>query len=175
VVIETDRLLLRRPRPDDVDAVFAYRSRPDVARHLSAGTWSREKTERELAAYAAAAFGAPGQELVLLAETRDTGAIIGEVGLVWLDEARAAEIGYVFSPDAGGRGLATEAVRGLLTAAFDLWALDRVVAQTDATNRASRALCERLGMRLVSTQPSDDGRGVDECTYVAESAIIADV
>jgi hypothetical protein len=30
-------------------------------------------------------------------------------------------------------------------------------------------------MRLVSTQPSDDGRGVDECTYVAERAIIADV
>jgi RimJ/RimL family protein N-acetyltransferase len=67
-VIETPRLRLRRPRPDDVDAVHAYRSRPDVARHLSGGTWTREHTVSELALYAAADFSGPGDELVLLVE-----------------------------------------------------------------------------------------------------------
>lgn len=167
-MIDTPRLLLRRPQLSDVDAVLDYRSRPDVARYLSAGTWTREKAEQELALYAAADFAAAGDELVLLAEIRETGAVVGEVGLVRLDDERSAEVGYVFHPEFGGQGYATEAVRAVLDDAFDRWGFDRVIAQTDEANRASRVLCERLGMRLDSTRPSADGRGVAECTYVLE-------
>jgi len=162
VVIETARLRLRRPRAADVDAVHAYRSRPDVARHLSAGTWTREKTAAELAEYAASGFARPGDELVLLVELLGTGEVVGEVGLVRME--RGAEVGYVLHPEHGGRGLATEAVSAVVAAAFADGS-SRVIARTDAANRASRALCERLGMTLVATTTSEDGRGVPECTY----------
>jgi RimJ/RimL family protein N-acetyltransferase len=165
-MIDTVRLRLRRPRRGDVDAVFAYRSRADVARHLRAGPWSREKTERELTRYATAGFGTFGDELVLLAETRDGGAVVGEVGLRWPDATGAAEVGYVFNPEFGGQGFATEAVRGVVSAAFERWAVAQVIAITDAANRDSRRLCERIGMHLAATSVSTDGRHVDECTYV---------
>jgi RimJ/RimL family protein N-acetyltransferase len=146
---------------------MSYRGRPDVARHLSAGVWTTARAESELRAYEQATFTAPGDELVLLAETRDTAAVVGEVGLVWVsEEPRTAEIGYVFNPEFGGRGLATEAVSGLVHAAFTSFDFDRVVATTDEDNATSRALCERLGMQLLSTSISSDGRHISECTYV---------
>lgn len=157
---------LRRCRADDVDAVFAYRSRVDVAAHLRAGTWTREHTERELAIYAAASFDEAGHELVLLAETRDASAVAGEVGLVWrAAPIPIAEVGYVFNPDLGGRGLATEAVEATTGWALSERAFSYVIAVTDAANTASRALCERIGMTLVRTSLSTDGRDVVECTY----------
>ncbi|RLZ03357.1 N-acetyltransferase [Kocuria tytonicola] len=164
-MIETPRLLLRRPRPADVDAVHAYRSRADVARYLSAGTWSQQKTDEELRAYATAQLNGPGDELVLLAELRTTRGIVGEVGLTWADSHDAAEIGYVFNPAYGGRGLATEAVSGVISAALGAWGFAQVSARTDVDNRTSRLLCERVGMTLTAHSLSTDGRNVEEVTY----------
>lgn len=59
-----------------------------------------------------------------------------------------AEIGWAFSPDARGRGLATEAARELLAIAFAELRMHRVWAQLDPRNTASARLCERIGMRL---------------------------
>ena len=168
-VIDTSRLHLRRPREADVDAVFAYRSSPDVARYLRAGPWTREHTESELASYTTARFAGPGDELVLVVEILETGEVVGEVGLVWLHDENA-EIGYVFNPRFGGKGLATEAVGAVLTAARNDWGFARVIAKTDALNASSRALCERLGMTLVATALTTDGRNVEETTYAVPAS-----
>ena len=165
-MIETTRLRLRRCHPSDVDAVLAYRGRSDVAKYLSAGVWTRAKTIRELGTYETTVFDGPGDELVLLAEINDSRRVAGEVGLVWRDDIPdTAEIGYVFNPDFGGRGLATEAITALVQVAFDQFGFRHVMAVTDEANRASRALCERVGMRLLSTSIGNDHRRVPECTY----------
>jgi|GEM_PF-1367203 len=169
-MIETSRLLLRRPCPADIDAVYAYRSRADVARYLSAGTWTRQKTGEEIDTYAEAQLNGPGDELVLLAELRATREVVGEVGLTWTDADNAAEIGYVFNPAYMGLGLASEAVSGVLSAALGAWGFIRVSARTDADNRASRLLCERVGMTLASRSLSTDGRDVEEVTYIKSRA-----
>lgn len=169
-MIESARLLLRRCRPSDVDAVLAYRSRADVAAYLSAGVWSREHTERELMTYANASFREPGDELVLLAETRETSRIAGEVGLLWrATSPSVAEVGYVFNPDFGGQGLATEAVSATVHWALVERNFSFVIAVTDTDNAASRALCERIGMSVIATTVSTDGRNVAECTYAVGS------
>lgn len=169
-MIETPRLLLRQPRPTDVDAVHAYRSRADVARYLSAGTWSQQKTDDELRVYATAQLKGPGDELVLLAELRATQEVIGEVGLTWTDADDTAEIGYVFNPAHTGKGLASEAVGGVLSAALGAWGFNQVSARTDADNRASRLLCERVGMTLTARSLSTDGRDVEEVVYTTSDA-----
>ncbi|RLY94150.1 N-acetyltransferase [Kocuria tytonicola] len=168
-MIETSRLCLRPPRETDVAAVFAYRSRRDVAQYLSVGVWTREHTLGEMSRYAVARFDGPGDELVLLAEILETGEVAGEVGLTWL-AGNATEIGYVFNPTHTGRGLATEAVAAVLDAARHEWGFVQVMAKTDRANTASRALCKRLGMTLVSTGTTADGREVAECTYVLPAA-----
>jgi len=121
----------------------------------------------ELCAYEQATFTEPGHELVLLAETRDTAVVVGAVGLVWMrKDPRTAEVGYVVNPAFDGRGLASEAVLGLVQAAFISFDFDHVVATTDEDTTSSRALCERLGVQLLSTLISTDDRQVSECTYI---------
>jgi RimJ/RimL family protein N-acetyltransferase len=56
-------------------------------------------------------------------------------------------------------------VRGIIALAFDEYGFEQVIAKTDADNSASRALCERIGMQLLSISTSTDGRNVPECTY----------
>ena len=69
--------------------------------------------------------------------------------LAWPSEVhRCGEIGYVLHPDHQGHGYATEACRALLDYAFDGMDLHRVIARIDERNEASRAVLERLGMRL---------------------------
>jgi len=162
--ITTSRLTLRRCEGSDVEAVLAYRQRSDVGKYLRDGTWSHAKAVREIAAYSVAPFSAPGDELVLLAETRDGAAVVGEVGLLWSGE-RTAEMGYVFNPRYGGQGLATEAVSAIINFARCRRGFLRVIARTDAANVASIALCRRLGMQLLSTALSTDGRRVPECVF----------
>jgi RimJ/RimL family protein N-acetyltransferase len=68
---------------------------------------------------------------------------------IWLRSAehRQVEVGYVFHPDGGGRGYATEATRALVDFAFAELKAHRVFARTDARNTASAALLTRLEMR----------------------------
>lgn len=87
-------------------------------------------------------------------EERTTGLLVGGVGFKGApDDAGVVEIGYGLAPEARGRGLATEAVVGLLEHARDQGA--RVVrAEIDADNAPSRAVVERAG--FTQTETRDD-------------------
>lgn len=147
--IETERLVLRPFRPSDVDDVHAIRSRPDVVRYLYGEVRSRREVEEIVAERATlTTLRDDDDALVLAAERREDGRVIGEVTL-WLRSAehRQGEIGFVFHPDAHGRGYAREAATALLQLAFGPLGLHRVFGRTDARNEPSAALMRRLGMR----------------------------
>jgi RimJ/RimL family protein N-acetyltransferase len=129
-----------------VAAVFAYRSDPAVARWLS----SR-----------AADLGDLGEELVgagtQLVIERD-GTVVGDLTLrvtdAWsqrevADQARGAtaEIGWVLAPEHQGQGYAGEAVRELVTCAFEM-GVRRVQALCFADNAATLNVMEQVGLRL---------------------------
>ncbi|HEX4977620.1 MAG TPA: GNAT family protein, partial [Nocardioides sp.] len=57
------------------------------------------------------------------------------------------ELGWALDPAYGGRGLATEAVEGLLRICFEHLGLRRVTAGCFADNVPSWRLMERVGMR----------------------------
>ena len=73
------------------------------------------------------------------------GQVIGKAGLY-----RFPEIGFIFHPDAWGRGFASEALRPVLDRAFGVHRLERVEADVDPRNRASLTLLGRLGFREVA-------------------------
>jgi RimJ/RimL family protein N-acetyltransferase len=145
----TERLLLRPFRPDDLDRVADWQSRPEVARFLY---WEpRTLAEAEAALrrrLTEVRLEGDGDVLALAVERRSDGLLLGETS-VWLRsvEHRQVEIGYVFHPDAGGQGYATEATRAMIDLAFDELNAHRVYARLDARNTASAALLTRLGMR----------------------------
>jgi RimJ/RimL family protein N-acetyltransferase len=147
--VRTERLLLRPLTAADVDALLAYRSRPDVCRYVPFEPMDRAAVEERLGTqWDRTELTAEGQALTLGVELAGTGELVGDVVLFWHSlEHLAGEIGYVLDPAHGGRGYATEAARALLAMAFDGLGLHRVVARLDERNGASAAVARRLGMR----------------------------
>ena len=84
------------------------------------------------------------------------GAVVGDAMLhlqgTGLSEG---EIGWTVVPQHVGRGFATEAARAVLRLGFEHYGLRRIVANLDARNDRSAALCERLGMRRESHKIGD--------------------
>ena len=147
--IRTERLILRAFRPDDVDAVFAMQSRPDVARFLYWDARTEPEVREALAKkIASTAIREEVDVLFLAAELRATGKLVGDVVLQWTSRQHlAGEIGFIVHPDHQGRGYATEASRELLRLAFDTLGLHRVIGRVEARNIGSARVLEKLGMR----------------------------
>lgn len=147
--IQTERLALRPFTRGDVDAVYAYRQRDDVARYLSDDPSSREAcAEAVQVRTVQTGWHAEGDKIVLAVERRTDHAMMGEVSLILRSQiARQGEVGYILHPDYHGHGYATEATRALMRVGFELAGLHRIYARCDARNDRSWRVMERLGMR----------------------------
>jgi RimJ/RimL family protein N-acetyltransferase len=147
--LTTARLRLRPFNRGDVDGVFAYRGREDVARYLFDPPLSRDECALAIQQRVTqTTFETEGDRIVLAVEPLGTSGLIGEVSLIWRSsEARQAEIGWIFHPAHQGQGYASEAAAVLLRLAFNTAGLHRVYARCDAANQSSWRLMERLGMR----------------------------
>jgi RimJ/RimL family protein N-acetyltransferase len=147
--IPTERLLLRAFTRGDVDAVFAYRQREDVARYLFDGPMTREScAEAVQARIRQVAFAEVDDRITLAIEHREEGHLLGEVTLIWRSATdRQGEVGYILNPDHQGHGYAAEAVRAIVGLGFRGMDLHRIYARCDTRNTPSFRLMERLGMR----------------------------
>ena len=168
--IKTERLVLRPLRPDDLDAVNAFDSLPEVARYLYFDARDRDESRVNLERMIEQrAITKPGDRMSLAVELAATGDLIGDVILEWsASEHLQGEIGYVLHPDHHGRGYATEAGRELLRMGFDLLGLHRIIARCDARNGASARVMERLGMRREGHLVENEfikGEWTDELVY----------
>jgi RimJ/RimL family protein N-acetyltransferase len=148
--IETSRLTLRPFVGDDFEAFHSMRSDEEVARYLYQAPLSpaesRDLLERKIAG---SAWASEGDWLSAAVVERESGITVGDLGLCWVSERdRTAEIGFVFDPRHQGKGFATEAARPMLDWAFGTAGLHRVIGRTEARNRPSSRVLEKLGMRL---------------------------
>ena len=147
IALATERLRLRPVAAADVDALHALWADPQVRRWLWDDVVIDRATAAERVAASEASFAASGWGLWAL-EPRAGGALLGVAGLVEMDPAIGPEISYSLHPDHQGRGYATEAARAVLDHAFDALGFARMPGRTDAPNRASAHVLERLGMRF---------------------------
>jgi RimJ/RimL family protein N-acetyltransferase len=147
--IHTPRLTLRPFSPADLDDLYAYQSRPDVARYLFWPARDRAGARAALEQQCREThLDAEGDWLTFAVVWREIGRVVGETGLKLVSRPhRQGETGFVFNPDYQGHGLATEAAAAMLTLAFERLAWHRVIGSCDARNQASARLMERLGLR----------------------------
>ena len=78
---------------------------------------------------------------------REPQALVGDLGVHFLEDAAQVEIGFTLAPEYQGRGLGTESVLGLLGYLFETLGKHRVIASADPRNEASVRLLRRVGMR----------------------------
>jgi aminoglycoside 6'-N-acetyltransferase len=147
--IVTERLVLRRSRPDDAETISAYRTDPEVRRGQGWERTDPATVRREIEEMAARAPGDPGGWVQFSLEERSDGRLVGDIGLSLADgEPGVIKVGYTVSPAFQGRGYATEAVRALVDYAFDVLGAEIVRAYADAENVASIRVAEKVGLVL---------------------------
>jgi RimJ/RimL family protein N-acetyltransferase len=141
--LETDRLLLRKPRPEDGESIYLrYASDPDVTRLVG---WPRHlslEDTRAFIAYSDAEWQrwAVGPYLI---ELRASGQLLGSTGLALETRFRAAT-GYVLAKDAWGFGYATEALGRVVELARAV-GVRRLYALCHPENAASVRVLDKCG------------------------------
>jgi RimJ/RimL family protein N-acetyltransferase len=160
-VLRTERLTLRPISLTDHAVVLAHWTAPRVCRFLFDGKAPTPARVSEFITASERDFATAGYGLWAMRLAGNE--LIGTAGLRPLDEGDGGERGeteiiYSLEPAYWGRGFAAEAVRAVLAHAFEVVALDRVIAEIDEGNNASTALARRLGMRLVGETPGELGR-----------------
>lgn len=153
-MIETERLILRAQRDDDLDWFVENMNTPAVMRHLG-GVRPRAAVAagmaRNAAGFAATGFGF--WTIVL----RETGERAGKCGLGRIDSEHAApalcgqlEIGWSLAEPHWSQGYAGEAARAVLRHGFETLAAGEIYSQTSDSNRASTRMMARLGFERVA-------------------------
>ncbi len=152
--LQTDRLALRRWRPDDRRPFAELNADPEVMRHFP-GMLTRRESDA-LADRIEAQMERHGWGLWAM-EVRATGRFIGFTGLARPGfEAPfmpAIEIGWRLPRAAWGQGYATEAARTAAAFGFDDLGLAEIVSLAVGANERSRAVMRRIGMHH---DPADD-------------------
>lgn len=169
--IATQRLVLRPFRETDLGEFLAYRNDPEVARLQSWEGIGAAEAEAFLRSNAEPRLGRPGQWQQIAIALGDGDLLIGDIGLFLRDDGSSAELGFTLAGRHQGKGLANEAMGGLIQALFARPGLERLEAVTDARNAPAMALLERLGFRIRSTaDASFKGITCQEHTYVLSRA-----
>jgi RimJ/RimL family protein N-acetyltransferase len=168
--VATTRLRLRPLAEPDVGDLLAYRGDPEVCRFLPFAPMTREVLLTRLKTdLSRTEITEQGQALTLGAELAATGQLIGDVVLFFRSHEHAGgELGYVFHPEFGGQGYATEACAAVLALAFEELGLHRVIARLDARNDPSAKLAARLGLRQEAHLVRNEmfkGEWTDEIIY----------
>jgi RimJ/RimL family protein N-acetyltransferase len=140
-VLETDRLLLRRPTLADVKAIS----------HLANDRRIAENTRRlphpylqDHAVEFVRGVAIDNRETAFLIESNHTA--IGMVGLDWR-EAEAPELGYWLGVEYWGQGFATEAARAVIDFTFEGFETEHIRSGARVANPASRNVLEKCGFQ----------------------------
>jgi len=153
---ETERLRLRRWRPDDGPAMAAIWREPDVwsaiqpQRRFDPDYW-RAMLGRQLHHWERYGFG------LWAAVERSSAEVAGWVGPAhpaFVPElADGIEIGWTLRPAFWGRGLATEGATAAIDASFNHLDTNELISLIHGANQRSIALATRLGMRHAREVP----------------------
>ncbi|HEX4819823.1 MAG TPA: GNAT family N-acetyltransferase [Acidimicrobiales bacterium] len=146
--VETERLLLRSWRRDDVDALSRVFAKPEVWHFPFGRGWTADETsaflDRKLDEWATRGWS----QWAVIDKSSDV--LIGFLGLNppgFLPEVMpTVEVGWRIDPEYWGRGLATEGGRAALRFGFEDLGLDEIVSIYEPANVASGRVMERLGM-----------------------------
>lgn len=153
VVLSTERLILRRFTPDDVDLLVELDSDPEVMRFLTNGKPTPYATVRdELLPKIIEEYSTQPRH-GMWATVDKAGHFLGwhSLALPANGDDTQAELGYRLRRAAWGHGYATEGAKALIVDAFTTRGLRRVFAETMAVNTGSRRVMAKAGLRHVRT------------------------
>jgi RimJ/RimL family protein N-acetyltransferase len=155
-LIDTERLILRDWRDDDVEAYADIMVEPEVGKWLG-GPFTREQARERVARFRASLLDTGLGRLAV--ERKSDGRLIGHCGLAptAADQPmpQGLEIGWALAPEAWGAGYATEAARAAIADGFARQDAAEILAFTGTANLRSQAVMQRLGMVRMAERDFD--------------------
>lgn len=164
IIAETERLILRRYRKEDLQDLFEYLSDAEVVKYEPYKPMTPAETEENLE------WRVETEEMIAV-ELKESRKMIGNV-YMGKREFDALEMGYVFNRHYWGHGYAAESCRALMRQAFSE-GIHRIFAECDPNNPRSWKLLETLGFQReahlrknVYFWKDENGKPIWKDTYV---------
>ena len=141
--IRTERLVLRKVRPDDAEPMFRnWASDPEVAKYVTWPAHENVETSKAVIGMWVKAESDP-KTIRYMITTKESDEPIGMIDVVdYIDGA--PEIGYCLSKKHWGKGYMTEACKALIKYLFDI-GFGKVVIEADVRNIGSNRVIEKCG------------------------------
>jgi RimJ/RimL family protein N-acetyltransferase len=146
-ILETDRLIHRPLTLDDAEDLFRIYSDAETMTFMGRPPASVEFERQQIQTlierhYKRHGFG------VWATVLKENGELIGRCGLMRqeIGGSQEVEVAYLLERKYWGRGLATEAARGIVRFGFEQLQLPRIVAVINPRNVASIRVAEKIGM-----------------------------
>jgi RimJ/RimL family protein N-acetyltransferase len=153
--VETERLLLRPLKVDDLPHLAPIWADPEVMRYIGAGETCDDERSRELLGHLIEHWDDHGFGLWAVVPKAEQ-APVGWAGLAvptFLPAVLpAVEAGWLLARSHWGRGYATEAAVASLAFGFDELGLERIISIIYPANAASIRVAEKLGMTPCGTE-----------------------
>ena len=143
--VQTERLILRKPRMEDAPAIFeGYAQDLEVTRHL---TWKPHQNIRETEEFllACGQLWRTGKDFAYAITIKGDDKLIGMFGLHPMK--LKLEVGYALAQPYWGKGYMTEVLRSVIDWALAQPDIFRVQAFCDVDNLGSARVMEKAGMQ----------------------------
>ena len=148
IVLETERLRLRKLTIDDAEFILELLNEPSFLRFIGdRGVRNLEDAAQYILNRLVASYERNGFGLYLV-ELKQDGIPIGISGLVKRDTLPDADIGFAFLPAYWSKGYALESAASVMKYARETLRLDRILAITNPDNEASAKLLDKIGLRF---------------------------
>lgn len=144
IELHTERLLLRTPRIEDLDAWAAFAAEPETMRYLG-GVQGRSAAWRAMMCMAGS-WQLQGFAMFSVIE-RESGRWLGRIGPWMPADWPGTEVGWGLSQAGQGKGYAVEAAAAAIDWAFHTLGWSEVIHCIDPENVPSQRVAERLGSR----------------------------
>ena len=138
IIIETERLILRRYKKEDLQDLFEYLSDAEVLEYEPYKPMNLNETKENLE------WRISTDEMIAV-ELKSNHKMIGNI-YMGKREFEALEMGYVFNKNYWRNGYALESCKALIEQAFSK-GIHRIFAECDPNNKNSWKLLEALGFQ----------------------------
>lgn len=148
IVLETERLVLRKLSTDDAEFVLELLNEPSFLRYIGdKGVRNIDDACHYILTGPVDSYERHGFGLYLV-ELKETDLPIGISGLVKRPALTDADVGFAFLPAYWSKGYAVESASAVVAYARNVLGLNRILAITTPDNNSSINVLRKIGLRF---------------------------